>query len=512
MTGHEGTPLPGSSRPTGLDAQLLGPLPDDEQVTATLVLRRRAEPDAAAGAPATAAQLLTAGQLADRYGADPADIETVQSTLRAAGIDIVQVDAATRRIRVSGTAATMNSVFGIHLLRSNQGADSFRHHADDIALPPALAGIVTAVLGLDDRPQARAHSRRVDAAAISYTPIQVGEAYSFPPGTDGTGQHLAIIELGGGYATDDLHAYFDGLGVPLPAVSAVGVDGAANSPGTDPNSDGEVMLDIEVAGALAPAAEFLVYFAPNTDAGFLDAIAEAYRADTAPTAMSISWGQSEDQWTPQARTAMDQALADAALRGVTVTVAAGDNGSGDRGADGSPHVDFPASSPHALGCGGTSLPNPAGEAVWNDGSSGGATGGGVSDAFALPAWQSAVGVPVRATSGGGAGRGVPDVAGDADPQTGYQVRVDGQSAVYGGTSAVAPLWAALICRLAQAAGRPFGLLQPTVYAGVSAGQAPAGFRDITAGDNGAYSAGPGWDACTGLGVPVGTALLTALTA
>jgi kumamolisin len=196
-----------------------------------------------------------------------------------------------------------------------------------------------------------------------------------------------------------------------------------------------------------------------------------------------------------------------------VCVAAGDNGSSD-GQPAGNHVDFPASSPHVLGCGGTRLladlasGTVTTETVWNDGPSGGATGGGVSDVFAVPSWQLAAGVPAP---GGRAGRGVPDVAGDADPQTGYQVLVRGQRQVVGGTSAVAPLWAALIARLAQAAGRRFGLIQPALYAGVAPGAGGAGFRDITAGNNGSYTAGPGWDACTGLGSPDGTALLGRLT-
>ena len=240
----------------------------------------------------------------------------------------------------------------------------------------------------------------------------------------------------------------------------------------------------------------MVYFAPNTDQGFVDAVTTAVHASPTPTAISISWGQSEDAWTAQGRTALDQALADAAALGITVCVAAGDNGSGDAQTDGQPHTDFPASSPHALACGGTSLRGDAAsgvissETVWNDGAGHGATGGGVSDTFALPSWQASAGVPARARSRHRAGRGVPDVAGCADPQTGYQVLVDGQSMVVGGTSAVAPLWAALICRLAQSTGKPFGLLQPLLYAGVTAGAA-AGFQDITSGNNGAYAAGPG---------------------
>jgi kumamolisin len=294
----------------------------------------------------------------------------------------------------------------------------------------------------------------------------------------------------------------------------VGVDGAQNQPGGDPNgADGEVALDIEVVGGLAPAASIVVYFAPNTDAGFVDAVAQAAHASPTPDAISISWGQSEDQWTAQARQAMDDAFADAVALGVTVTVAAGDDGSADRQADGKPHVDFPASSPHVLACGGTRLEvdgsgGVTAETVWNDGSGGGATGGGVSAAFELPDWQQPVDVP--AAAGGRTGRGVPDVAAVADPETGYAVRVDGHDTVIGGTSAVAPLWAALVARLVQATGAPLGLSQTALYADAVKGRSPAGFRDITSGENGAYSATAGWDACTGLGVPDGEALLKAV--
>jgi len=293
-------------------------------------------------------------------------------------------------------------------------------------------------------------------------------------------------------------------------VTAVRVDGGKNAPSGDPNSaDGEVLLDIEVAGALAPGAAQIVYFAPNTDRGFVGAIIAAAHAVPTPAAISISWGGSEDSWTEQARHALDQACADAVALGVTVLAASGDNGSADGAADGAAHCDFPASSPNVVACGGTRLVVDgsgaiAAETVWNDAASGGgATGGGVSKAFALPKWQIDAGVPA-------AGRGVPDVAGNADPQTGYQVYVDGQTAVVGGTSAVAPLWAALVCRLAQLSGKPLGLIQPTLYDRVAAGVAQPGLRDVTSGDNGAYKARPGWDPCTGLGSPDGAALASIL--
>jgi kumamolisin len=396
------------------------------------------------------------------------------------------------------------------------------------------------VLGLDTRPQARAHfrSRAAAAAGTSYTPNQVAEIYQFPAGTTGAGQTVAVIELGGGFSTSDLDAYFGGLHIAVPSVTAVSVDGASNAPGSDPNgADVEVGLDIDVIGAAAPGAAQVVYFAPNNgDQGFVDAISDAAQASPAPIAISISWGQSEDSWTAQGRAAMDAAMADAAALGITVCVASGDNGSSDGVSGGGVHVDFPASSPHALACGGTKLlADPStgvisSEVVWNETASNeGAGGGGVSDEFALPSWQATAGVPAQAsatgtggthhrkhresddaTSSAAGGRGVPDVAGNADPTTGYSVYADGKAQVVGGTSAVAPLWAALIARLAQASGKRFGLIQPLLYADVSPGVDAAGFQDITSGNNGAYSAGPGWDACSGLGSPDGTALLKIL--
>ncbi|HEX6451893.1 MAG TPA: S53 family peptidase, partial [Trebonia sp.] len=262
-----------------------------------------------------------------------------------------------------------------------------------------------------------------------------------------------------------------------------------------------------------PKAVQRVYFAPNTDQGFIDAISDAVHATPTPTVVSISWGGPEDSWAVASRTSMDNALADAATLGVTVCVAAGDNGSGDGESDGNPHCDFPASSPHALACGGTQLVGSGStitsEVVWNETANNeGAGGGGVSDVFALPSWQANAGVP--ALSGGKTGRGVPDVAGNADPVSGYEIVVDGQQTVVGGTSAVAPLWAGLIARLTQSTGKKFGLLQTPLYNGVAAGAAADGFNDITSGNNGAYSAGPGWDACTGLGSPNGTELLKRL--
>jgi kumamolisin len=492
---------------------VIGPADPAERIEVTVYLRRRRPlpPEVAAGRGR-----LTRDELRERFGADPADAVQVTAALALHGLEVVEADAGARWLKVAGTVEAFSNAFGTAVStvrtphRFAPEGVVHRYRTGPLNLPDALSGVVTAVLGIDDRPQARAQFRIAPRAdtATSYTPVQVGQAYKFPESADGTGQRLAVIELGGGFVQSDLDQYFSGLGIPAPSVSAVPVSGGANAPSGDGSgADVEVMLDIEVAGALAPGAAQSVYFAPNSDRGFVDAVVAAAHADPAPAAISISWGGPEDSWTQQARDELDQACADAVALGVTVLAASGDNGSADGEPSGA-HCDFPASSPHVVACGGTRLVLDggaiSGETVWNDAATGGgATGGGVSAAFPLPAWQDGAGVP-------SAGRGVPDVAGNADPQTGYQILVGGQSGVVGGTSAVAPLWAALVCRLAQLSGKPLGLIQPALYNGVAAGVAQPGLNDIVAGDNGAYAAGPGWDPCTGLGSPDGAALASLL--
>jgi kumamolisin len=345
---------------------------------------------------------------------------------------------------------------------------------------------------------------------------QLIQLYDFPTNANGAGQCIAIIELGGGFRQKDLQTYFQQLNIPLPTVTSISVDRGSNHPAGNPNSaDGEVDLDIEVAGAIAPGAHIAVYFAPNTDRGFLDAITQAtHDSVNNPSVISISWGSAEANWTSQAMQAMDQAFQTAAALGITICCASGDNGSSDGVNDRRAHVDFPASSPHALSCGGTRLQatgtTVTSETVWNDGPDS-ATGGGISDVFGLPTWQANAKVPPSVNSRH-TGRGVPDVAGDADPQTGYQVLVDGQNVVFGGTSAVAPLWAGLIALINQQLKQSVGYLNPTLYQNYDQLVQANALRDIAQGNNGAYSARSGWDACTGLGAPDGANLLKVLQA
>ncbi len=344
----------------------------------------------------------------------------------------------------------------------------------------------------------------------SFTPKRIGELYDFPQDLDGHGQRVAVIELGGGFRRAELRRYFASLGSEMPKITAISVDGGRNRPGFDREADHEVLGDIEVIGAVAPGAELLVYFAPLSDRGFIDALTTAIFDPREPSVISISWGDAELNWTDQARAAMDNALRAAAALGITVCAATGDAGWTDGVTGRHAHVDYPASSPYVLACGGTRLEvqdDVAAETVWNN-HNGNATGGGVSAIYELPSWQRNAGVP-RSVVRGGNGRGVPDVAGNADPETGYLIGNGDADFGWGGTSAVAPLWAGLVACLNQGLGTRVGYLNPLLYEAA----AHAGFSDVPKGGNGAYRARRDrWDACTGHGTPKGAALLEALAA
>jgi kumamolisin len=519
--------LSGSAPAFMVDAHSVGPVPADERFDITVLVRRRADlPPHGKEASLAQRRYLTREEHAAAYGASDADLDAVASFAAQAGLAVVERRPAGRSIVLSGTAAQIGAAFQTTMERVEHAGGMSRRRTAPIQIPPQLADIVVGVFGIEDTPIARPHFRlstppmraaEEQAAAAAFTPLDVARLYDFPQGLDGSGECIAIIELGGGYRTFDLNAYFRTLNLPTPKVGAVSVDGGKNSPSLPWSADAEVMLDIEIAGAVAPGASIVVYFAPNSEQGFIDAISAAvHDSVNKPSVISISWGAPESEWTAQGLEGMDQAFQDAAALGVTVCCASGDAGSSDQNPqngtpDGLAHADFPASSPHVLACGGTRLIGSNGaidsETVWNEAAQSGATGGGVSDAFDLPAWQKDVAVPHSVNPGGRIGRGVPDVAGNASQATGYRVRVDFLTFVVGGTSAVSPLWAGLVARFNQKLGTPVGWLNPLLYGPVVG---TGSFHDITEGNNGAYAAAAGWDACTGWGSPVGSKLLAAL--
>jgi kumamolisin len=519
MTKH---PLPGSERKLAPGSKVVAQCDPSEAIQVMVVLRRKDEQQfdqlmKKIEAGAADATPLTREELEQRFGASADDVAKLKAFASQHGLAVVREDASARTVVLGGSIDQFQKAFDVQLHDyEHHSMGRFRGRTGAISLPDDLHGVVKAVLGLDDRPQARPHFRirpPFQAARVqqrSFTPLQLASLYHFPQG-DGSGQCIGIIELGGGYRKADLDSYFSSLGVQAPKVVAVGVDTGGNHPTGDPNGpDGEVTLDVEIAGAIAPGASIAVYFTINSDAGFIDAVSRAVH-DTAnkPSVISISWGAPESVWTAQSMNAFNDVLRSAAAIGVTVCAASGDSGSNDGVSDGGDHVDFPASSPYVLACGGTSLQGSGQtvthEVVWNDGANGGASGGGVSGTFAVPAWQEGLSASgVQGAKRALTGRGVPDVAGDASPLTGYDVIVDGSNTVVGGTSAVAPLWAALIARINGAKGAPVGFVNPKLY------KAAGACNDITQGNNGSYAATAGWDACTGLGSPNGAKVAAAL--
>ena len=490
------TTIPGSVRTPPASSPVGTPDPE-ERAEVSIYLKR----------PAAQARTSRAGLRESRETQMQPAFAQVAAFAQAHGLAVTERHAGRGLMKLAGSVAQLEAAFGTRLQLYEGAAGRFRARSGELSAPGEVADVVEAVLGLDQRPVATAKSVRLarPQADAGHLPNAVTGLYDFPAG-DGAGETIAIIELGGGVSDADTRAAFQAMALSPPKVVPVLVDGGTNTPGKDPNSDGEVALDVQVAGAGAPHATLAVYFTPNTDQGFVDAISQAAHDEThKPSVMSISWGGPESGWTPQAVTAMTSALQDAADLGVSVFAASGDGLATDGQADGRAHVDFPASSPLVVGCGGTRLASsasPAGETVWN--SNGGGTGGGISDLFAVPVYQAHIHLPASANHDGRKGRGVPDVAGDADPDTGYRVVVDGQAQVIGGTSGVAPLWAGLFALINAAAGRPVGQPHTALYAHAAA------FNDVRHGDNRSgklgYAATAGWDACTGLGSPQGKAI------
>ncbi len=502
LKGTEHTPMPG--------ARAIGPTSPHQLIEISVILKHRQTLNLSQHR----GQILSHTDFAKTYGADPANVDLMRQFARENNLVVLtRGDEVLRRtVTLAGTAADMEKAFNVELVGFEHPDGTYRGHTGPIQVPEAYASIIQGVFGLDNRPVAHPHIRIRNTnrtfgsrnSTITYTPVQVASLYDFPREADGEGQTIGIIELGGGYRPADLQQYFQNLNLRNPAVRAVLVDQANNRPTTPNSADAEVMLDIEITGSVANGASLAVYFTPNTARGFQDALSTAVHDQIhTPSVLSISWGNPEATWTQQSMECFDQVAQEAALLGITIIAASGDQGSTDGMAGNQNHVDFPSSSPHVLGVGGTRLVSAnntiQSETVWNDGPTGGASGGGYSNVFQRPEWQASVATKPS--------RGVPDASGNADPDTGYTILVDGEQTVIGGTSAVAPLWAALIARCNQMLNARLGHLNPALYAM----NQNSGFRDITQGNNGAFPATPGWDPCTGLGTPLGNRLLQALS-
>ena len=516
--------LPGSDCGEPDRAARIGDVDPARPLALSLHLR---DPDAAAHPPGSAADLaalarpLTRKQLADRRRRRFAEAgRKVAAFAAEAGLDVVDINLPRRRIRLAGSAAQAARAFEARLALYERDGRRFHARSGTLSLPDAIAPWVQSVLGLDARTRVRRAVPHVADAGQGGAggpdglwPNAMAQLYGITTQEGAAGQCIGLVELAGGYAADDLAAAAQRMGVARPKVTDVGLLGGANAFDQGTPADREVALDLQVVAGAAPGAAIAVYFAPWDK--FADAVLDAVHDNRRkPTVLSISWGVAESAWMADELAVMNRALRDAAQLGITVTAAAGDALATDGQFGAHAHVDFPASSPYVLGCGGTRITlapdgrSIADEVVWKDGTSG--TGGGISDRFDVPDFQAGLALPASANGDGRKGRGVPDLAAAAALVNGYRTVVAGVEAVQPGTSAVAPLIAALVALANARRGKPLGLVNPFLYANASL------FRPITQGDNISrgvgYQAGPGWNACCGLGAPKGAAILAALAA
>ena len=526
---EEPVELPCSYRPPPTGAQRIGNPSPGAKVEVTVTLRGPQMPpaDDITEAP------VDSDTYAARYGADAGDAAKVKEELERFGLQIYDVSLPTRSLHARGTVQQLNSAFGVTLgVYRSDAQGQFRGREGSITVPAALDEIITGVFGLDDRRMARRAITPTRAGPTALTPADFESRYRFPL-DDGTGLAVAIAEFGGAYFPADVKAFCQKYGLPVPAITPVSVGNPLLTPEQiqrmpEPERQEplcysrEVMMDIEIIAALCPAAAISVYFAHFNQKGWIDLLNAVVTAQPTPVALSVSWYLAEDvnDWSRSAIQEINQRLQAAAMHGVTVCAAAGDDGAGDQMHDGRAHVNFPASSPFVLSVGGTMLTEtPPAEVVWwvspgarAAGTAGGSTGGGVSTIFARPTWQTVQVASLNADSIDG--RVIPDIAALAGPPY-YDMIFQGKDSPSGGTSAATPLWAALLARVAAGlpAAKQLRFLTPLLYGIAQNGQpvGQAGCTDITSGNNNSpgvegYAADPGFDAVSGWGTPIGIRL------
>ncbi len=521
---------------------------------------------------------ITPAEFAQRFGATPGEVQAVESSLEAHGLVPGPVSPNSLSIPVTATAGALSQAFSTSFSRVAlaSGATAIVNQQAP-SLDAGIAPDVQAVIGLNTlstakpllihphavaaplAPAARPHvvtgGPQPCPAATSatsqggFTADQIAATYGFSglyqSGDEGAGETVAILELEP-YDLSDIQAYGACYGINPLIDPNIPVDGGAGSSG--PGS-GEAALDIENVIGLAPKANIAVYEGPNSGTGPYDTMS-AIISQRLAQVVTTSWGQCEPAEGSGQVAAENLLFQQAATEGMSVVSASGDDGSedcfGTPGASGTAlEVDDPASQPDVTGVGGTSLSaNPStgarlGETVWNDGPATGASGGGVSSMWPMPGYQAQAPASLHVINGNSSGspcnapsgdcREVPDVSADGDPDTGYVIYWNGNGAAgpldpagwqdVGGTSAAAPVWAALLA-LANATGRcagtPLGFANPALY-NAAATAYSADFNDVTSSDNdmtgvngGLFPAGPGYDMATGLGSPNATALAQTL--
>jgi kumamolisin len=530
-----------SKRRQPVEARFLGESNGDKKIRITVVLRSASS----SNERLKAIQGLTSclprnrkplnlGDFTRLHGALDEDLALVKRFAKENGFRVINESKARRCVVLAGSIRKFSRAFHVRMNNYRHAGTAYRSHVDAIQIPAHLEGIVQAILGFDDRPLMKHHAFFAHHHSVQHIdPAEVINTYHFPPNTNGKKQSIAIIELGGGFYKKDINDYFRTHRLRAPKIKVIEIGGQRNNPASHQtiekllemmgihksanlksNQSGliraswtiETTLDIQLTGAFANGAAIKVYFAPNTAQGKYHALTSALMKNS--TLISCSWGAVEEDLPLDFIDVMNEVFLDAALLGTTVCFSSGDHGD-DPAKNGKPRAHFPATSPYVLACGGTHWllqKKKVNEVVWNEAFPHYVvkSGGGVSSIFKPPQWQSSARIKLKTLKNG---RGIPDVAGKADIERGYSMQVAGFNITMGGTSAVAPMWAALIARINEKLGLRVGYLTPLLYHNIF----HQTFTDITKGNNGThFKAGRGWDACTGWGTPNGKKLLKAL--
>jgi kumamolisin len=497
-------------------------LPPNEMVTFTFYLRHRQPVRRRPGSAIDLAELakrVTREELAaERERILKRPVEQISRFAKQQRMRLIAVDIPARCVTLAGKASDVERAFATRLIAFDHAGAKRHYPGGKIRMPGELARIVHTVVGLDTRPP-RGDSLRNHAVAAGgngLRPSEMARLYGLTTPGGGAGQCIAIIEPAGGYDREDVKKACDAMGVPTPQIDDVGVGTGHNAPGVDGQADEEVALDIQVVAGVAPQARIVVYFTERNEPGLVAGLSRAVHGPQHPNVIVMTWGEPEVFWPKEARLGLDAVLQDAFRLGITVLATAGDDLARERMDGGKVYVNYPASSPYVLGCGGTQIqldPSQttiADEVVWNEQGRRG-TGGGISEIYGVPAFQTGAQLP-GSLNDGKPGRGVPDVAAAAAQLNGYRIFLKGAEVVLSGTSAVAPLWGAFVALLNEQRGASLGSLNDRLY------QSPDLLKVITSGDNIdaesglGYTAGAGWSACTGLGSPKGPAIIAALTA
>lgn len=494
----------------------VGPTDPNKEITATIMVRSKASDEEMDRTleKITRHEIkpLTDEEFNQRFGADPEAMKRVLKFAEENNLTVQESDINSGKVLLKGKVKDFNEAFKIQLDDFKGPLGISRERTGTISVPRSISTDVLGVFGLESKNLAHSNVQKLPQPEGKFSPrttnknipSDAAKAYEFPTESTGAGQGVAILQFGGSIDLKDNAAYYEQRGLKVPDINIVTVDHGKMKPGE--TADDEVALDSQVIGTVAPDAKQMILFAPNSDQGFLDAVTRATftkPGEVSNSAISISWGAPESKWSKQAMENLHLAFKKAALKGISVFAATGDNGA--RNETDRFTSDYPASDSLVIATGGTELKLTA-EGKLESETSWKGSGGGISETNGVPDFQKETKLPENANKNGVTGRGVPDIAGNANPSTGYQIRVHGFESTMGGTSAVAPLYAGMVLRMNSILGQRVGFLNPYLYKNGNTDI----FRDMTAGDNGGYNAGPGWDAVTGWGVINGTKLLEKL--